>query len=58
MEELKICEYCGQETEDIINNLGDMICSECYEETMKELNPPDDHEADYWDRIIDERRGK
>ena len=58
MEDLKICDYCGQETEDIINNLGDMICSECYEEMVKELNRPDDHEADYWDRVIDERRGK
>lgn len=52
------CEYCGEKTNEIVNYHGDKICRECAIENYKEDNMPDDPEGDYWDRRIDERRGK
>lgn len=50
------CCMCVRENDTFIQNeYGEIHCLECYEE-MKE--PKEDYEADYWDRVIDERKGK
>ena len=49
------CEFCGDLTDEVID-YGNMICQECFVQHREEQK--EDHESDYWDRIIDERKGK
>jgi hypothetical protein len=53
------CWNCGEEfdEEERIRKIeGERVCPECWEQHREEQR--EDHEADYWDRVIDERKGK
>ena len=50
------CEEEIDEDEKVRKIEGNRVCEECWEHYKSEQR--EDHEADYWDRIIDERKGK
>ena len=50
------CEENVDEEEKVRKIEGNRVCEECYIQHREEQQ--EDHEADYWDRIIDERKGK
>lgn len=53
------CWNCGDEVdeEERIRKIeGERVCPECWEQHREEQR--EDHQADYWDRVIDERKGK
>lgn len=58
METLKCwnCDELIDEEEKVRKIEGNRVCEECFVQHRDEQR--EDHEADYWDRIIDERKGK
>jgi len=50
------CEEEFDEEERVRKIWGNRVCEECYEQHREEQR--EDPKADYWDRVIDERRGK
>ena len=50
------CDELIDEDEKVRKIEGNRVCEECYLQYREEQQ--EDHEADYWDRVIDERKGK
>ena len=50
------CDELIDEDEKVRKIEGNRVCEECYIQYREEQK--EDPEADYWDRIIDERKGK
>jgi len=50
------CDELIDEDEKVRKIEGNRVCEECYFQYREEQK--EDHESDYWDRIIDERKGK
>lgn len=50
------CEEEIDEEERIRKIEGNRVCQECWEQHREEQK--EDAKADYWDRVIDERKGK
>ena len=50
------CDELIDEDEKVRKIEGNRVCEECYLQYREEQQ--EDPESDYWDRVIDERKGK